>query len=187
MKDPVEIQPPGRDRIFISPRVDSSRDCVPFALLDDVPLDFGHSPAIGSPVSWTARRIRRWIDSRRQLPNRLEHRLTEPIHSSSAHPSVEGFAYIGASQPEVDVVGFVNHRVLVIDEPRIDHRRRRDAPLSLQEEHRRCQRQPLPVSRSRSPLRDSRPRWPHSTMRGHCHPGFSAVGNSHPWWALNSK
>ena len=46
MKDPVEVQPPGRDRFLIILGVESSRDHIPFTPLDDVPLDLGHGPAI---------------------------------------------------------------------------------------------------------------------------------------------
>ena len=46
MKDPIEVQPPGRDRFLIVLGVESSRDHVPFSPLDDVPLNPGHGPAI---------------------------------------------------------------------------------------------------------------------------------------------
>ena len=50
MKDPVDAQSPVGDRFFIV-RVENSRDHIPFAPLDDFPLDLGHSPAIQSMVS----------------------------------------------------------------------------------------------------------------------------------------
>ena len=50
-KDPVEVQPPGCDRLFIVLRVEKSRDRISFAPLDDIPLDLSHSPAIASLVS----------------------------------------------------------------------------------------------------------------------------------------
>jgi len=43
-KNPVEVQLPGGDRLFIFFRVISSRDCVPFASLDDMPLDLVYNP-----------------------------------------------------------------------------------------------------------------------------------------------
>ena len=46
MKDPVEVRPPGSDRLFIFFRVEKSRDRTSLAPLDDVPLDLSHSPAI---------------------------------------------------------------------------------------------------------------------------------------------
>jgi hypothetical protein len=51
VEDPVEVQPPGGDRIFIILRVEKSREQIPFALLDDLPLDLRHGPAIESMVS----------------------------------------------------------------------------------------------------------------------------------------
>jgi len=51
MKDPVEIQPPAGNRLFIVLRVEMSRDYVPFTPLDYAPLNLGHSPAIESSVS----------------------------------------------------------------------------------------------------------------------------------------
>ena len=51
VKDPVEVQFPGGDRFFIARRMDESRDRVPLALFDDLPLDLCHSPAIKSVVS----------------------------------------------------------------------------------------------------------------------------------------
>ena len=51
MKDPVEIQPPGRNRFFIVLRVEYPRDSTSSTTLDDVLLDLGHSPAIGDLVS----------------------------------------------------------------------------------------------------------------------------------------
>jgi hypothetical protein len=51
MEDPVEVQPPGGDRLFVVLRVEKPRDRIPFALLNDLPLDLCHSPAIGSMAS----------------------------------------------------------------------------------------------------------------------------------------
>ena len=50
MKDPIEVQPPGRDRLLIVLGVEESRDRISFTPLDDVPLDLGHSPAIEESV-----------------------------------------------------------------------------------------------------------------------------------------
>ena len=58
MKDPVEIQPPGRDRLFITLRVEHPGDPIPFTLLDDALLDLSHSPSIGNLVNgWPGIRI----------------------------------------------------------------------------------------------------------------------------------
>jgi len=50
-KDPIEVQPPGGDRLFIILCVDKSRDHVPFTLLDDLPLNLHDGPAAGPRVS----------------------------------------------------------------------------------------------------------------------------------------
>ena len=44
MKNTVEIQSPGSDRLFIILRVIISGDHIPFTPLDDVPLDLVRSP-----------------------------------------------------------------------------------------------------------------------------------------------
>ena len=46
MKDPVEIQPPCSDRLFIIFRMETSRDEISFTPLADVPQDLVHDPAI---------------------------------------------------------------------------------------------------------------------------------------------
>ena len=51
VEDPVEVQPPGRDRPLIVLRVKNSRDRILSTPLDDAPLDLGHSPAIANLVS----------------------------------------------------------------------------------------------------------------------------------------
>ena len=51
MKNPVEAQPPAGDHFFIVLRVEVSRDHIPFALLDDVPPDLCHGPAIEGLVN----------------------------------------------------------------------------------------------------------------------------------------
>jgi hypothetical protein len=51
MKDPVEVRPPGGDRLFVALRMEKSRDRISFTPLDDLPLDLCHSPAIETTVS----------------------------------------------------------------------------------------------------------------------------------------
>ena len=51
MKDPVEVQPPGGNCLFIILRVEMSRDYVPFTPLDDAPPNLGHGPAIENSIS----------------------------------------------------------------------------------------------------------------------------------------
>ena len=55
MTDLIETQPPGSDRHFIFFDVKTSRDRVPFAPLDNVLLDFRHSPAIEDLMSKLSR------------------------------------------------------------------------------------------------------------------------------------
>ena len=47
MKNPVEVQSPSGDRLFVVFRVIMSGDHIPFTPLDDVPLDLVHSPDRG--------------------------------------------------------------------------------------------------------------------------------------------
>ena len=51
MEDPVEVQPPAGNRLFIVLRVEMSGDYASFAPLDDTPLNLGHSPTFESSVS----------------------------------------------------------------------------------------------------------------------------------------
>ena len=51
MKDPIEIQLPGGNRILVIFCMDESGEQIPLTLLDDSSLDFFHSPAIESAVS----------------------------------------------------------------------------------------------------------------------------------------
>ena len=51
VKGPVEVQPPGGDRLFVALRMEKSTNLISFTPLDDVSLDLGHSPAIESFVS----------------------------------------------------------------------------------------------------------------------------------------
>jgi hypothetical protein len=50
MKNPVEIQPPGIDRLVVVLLVETSRDHISFTPLHDVLLDLGHSSAVKSFV-----------------------------------------------------------------------------------------------------------------------------------------
>jgi len=51
MKDPVQVQPPGRDRLFVVLRVERPRKPISLTPLDDVLLYIGHGPAIWNLVS----------------------------------------------------------------------------------------------------------------------------------------
>ena len=50
MKNPIEVQLPGRDRFLVILRMDKPRKWIPSALLDDVFLDLCNGPAINSVV-----------------------------------------------------------------------------------------------------------------------------------------
>jgi hypothetical protein len=56
--------------------------------------------------------MHRWFNPRRQLIYRLAHGSTKVVQFLSVHPPIKGSAYISASQPEVDVVGFIAHGIL---------------------------------------------------------------------------
>ena len=51
MKNPIEVQLPGRDRFLVILCMDKSRKRIPSALLDDIFLDLCNGPAIDSVVS----------------------------------------------------------------------------------------------------------------------------------------
>ena len=51
MKDPAGFQPPGGDRTLVGLRVEELRGSVPFAPLDNLPLDLGQSPVVEALVS----------------------------------------------------------------------------------------------------------------------------------------
>ena len=51
LKDSVELLPPSGDLVFIVLRVEQSRSCASFPLLDDLLLDRDHSSVIGTSVS----------------------------------------------------------------------------------------------------------------------------------------
>jgi len=51
VKDPDEVQPPGGDRFLVVLCVENLRDCIPFAVLDDLPLDIRDSPGIMPKVN----------------------------------------------------------------------------------------------------------------------------------------
>ena len=50
MEDPVEVQLPSGNRFLVVLRMQKSRDCVPSAPFDDLPLDPRHGSAIKSVI-----------------------------------------------------------------------------------------------------------------------------------------
>ena len=55
MKDPLEVRPPGGNRLFVVLRVEMSGNYVPFSPLDDVPMNLSRGPAIESSISASSR------------------------------------------------------------------------------------------------------------------------------------
>jgi len=53
LKNPVEVQLPGRDFLLVALCMEMSRNHVPFALLDDPPSDLRQGPEVGSETSST--------------------------------------------------------------------------------------------------------------------------------------
>ena len=51
VKDPSEVLPPTRNCVFVGLRMEGPGYRVSFTLVDDLPLDFGHSPAIETFMS----------------------------------------------------------------------------------------------------------------------------------------
>ena len=51
VEDPVEVQPPGRNRPLIVLCVENAGDGISFTPLDDTSLDLGHSPTTESLVN----------------------------------------------------------------------------------------------------------------------------------------
>ena len=109
MNNPVEIQPPDGDYVLIAPCVENSRGHVSFALFDNVPLDFCHSPAVESLVSESLNVV---ITGSTYAVNCPIASNTDLLSSSIRLPSVKGCTDISASQPQVDIVGLVGQRVL---------------------------------------------------------------------------
>ena len=55
MKDPVEVQLPGCNRILVTPRVEDSGEPIPSTLLSDLLLNLIHSSVFQSIVSGLSR------------------------------------------------------------------------------------------------------------------------------------
>ena len=51
VEDPIEVPPPSGDCIFVSLRMEETRDRTAFALLDNFLLNRGHGPAIQTSVT----------------------------------------------------------------------------------------------------------------------------------------
>ena len=133
MKDPVEVGIPSSNCPLIVLRVNKSRDCVTFALFDDLLLYFRDSPVIKCTVGERARNVHHWFNSRRQLIYRVAHGLVEVVQFLSTHSPFKSSTDIGTGQSEFDVIHFVSHRVLVMCEPGTSRRGSKNLPESLRE------------------------------------------------------
>ena len=112
VKNPDEVLLPCSNPVLIALGEDKSMYRIPFALIDDLPLDIGQSSIIenvGKYISWRGHYRN---GSRSQLRNRVEDGLVKLIQSPSLQFSVEYLAYISASPSKVDVILIVSHRVL---------------------------------------------------------------------------
>ena len=69
-------------------------------------------------------------NSRRQLFDRLAHRIAELVHALSFQSSTEGETDIGARFPKFDVIRLIGHRVLERFQPTV-HKQRTRRRLTL--------------------------------------------------------
>ena len=80
MKDPNKVLLPSCNLVLIALRVNESGGCIPFTLLDNLPLNLGHCSAIESIGKRITRRTHCSPDSLSQIPNRIEDGLVEFVH-----------------------------------------------------------------------------------------------------------
>ena len=93
MKDPVEVQSPGRNPFFIILRVEKARNNASITQLDNGSLDLRYSPAINETVSKSGYNpYFRWLNSRCQLLDCLEYGAAELIRLSATHPTIKSLA-----------------------------------------------------------------------------------------------
>ena len=78
--------------------MEESSNCVPFASLNDVPLERGHGAVVEKPMSRFLG-AHHQFNSRRQLSHRHEDGWAELIIPSSLNPQANGLAVTGAGQP----------------------------------------------------------------------------------------
>ena len=113
LKDPDEVQPPGRNLVLVVPCVDDPRNRISLSLLDDLPLDIRHGSEARSkrsPIRYT--RYTMEINSRRQLFDRLAHRVAELVQALPFQTSTEGKTDAGAHLPKFYIISLIGHRVL---------------------------------------------------------------------------
>ena len=112
MKDLEKVTPPSNNLVLVALRVESPGGYVPLALLDDIPLDLGHCPAMKTSASGSlGMRICRF-GSRSQLFNCTYYGLAECIQLGPFQSPVKSLTDLTASPSEVDVILINSHRVL---------------------------------------------------------------------------
>jgi hypothetical protein len=92
--------------------VKESSDWIPFALLDDLPLDLRQRATIEGLVSEMFRTDHHWSNSRRQLIDCLAYGVVEVFQQLPVQPPTEGGANVSAGQPKFNTVLLVCHRLL---------------------------------------------------------------------------
>jgi len=99
---------------------------VSLAVFVDLLLYFRDGPTIENTIGRRVGNAYHRSNSRRQSFYRVTHRLVEVVHLLSIHSPGEGPTDIGAEQPEIDIIAFVNHCVLAMCEPDVFRRRERN-------------------------------------------------------------
>jgi len=95
LKNILEAQLPGSDRLFIFLRAETPTDHAPFIPLRELPPNICYGPAIKSIII-NGRDAYRWFNSHRQLIYRTVRGLTEVVRFLSIRPLVKYSADIGA-------------------------------------------------------------------------------------------
>lgn len=112
--NPIKIQLPTSDRIFIVLRVEELANKGPFTSLDDVLLDHSRSAMVerwklGGRI---VKCVHHWVNSRLQLLNCLEDQLTELCWLFFTHPPVKCLTGFSTGQPQFDPIHFLDLRIL---------------------------------------------------------------------------
>ena len=113
VEDPVEVQSPGGNRVFIVLREENARNLVSLALFDCFLLNFCHGPVVKRVVRQPPKRYVGESNPRRQLVNRLTHGPTEIAQLLPVRSPIKCFTDVGAVESKLDVILFVNNRFLV--------------------------------------------------------------------------
>ena len=82
MKDPDKVLLPSRNLVLVAPRENEPGSCIPFTLLDHLPLDPSHRSAVEMIRKCITQRGHCSFDSRGQISNRIEKGPVEFIRLS---------------------------------------------------------------------------------------------------------